>query len=534
MAKRENIFVRALNFLRALSITPLLLLLLASCQVGVPFSPSTLRMHFGAEPDTLNPILASDAYASRINSYVNDSLIERNRDTLEFEPKLAKSWKISPNRLQYTFYLRDDVFWHDGKPFTADDVVYSLQKIKDPDVEAPFLRVYFEDVIRVEKIDSYTVKFVYKKPYFLGLAILGGMSLIPKHVFDVETDFHHNPANRHPIGVGPYKFVEWKTNKRIVLTRNENYWDKKPVINRVEYKIVTDDTIALQVLKKEELDVSSLRPIQWVKQTGSEKFNRAFNKYKYLTPGYNYIGWNNNNPLFSDKKVRLAMTLLVDRKKLLQKLNFGLGKVVESPFFVEGDQYDHSLVTRPYNPKMAKQLLAEAGWNDHDGDGLLDKDGKKFEFTFLYPASATFTKRLAPILKEDLKKVGIEMRIERMEWAAFLNRIEKKKFDATSLGWSTGFEGDPYQVWHSSQAAMQRGSNFVSFSNKEADRLIEQAREEFSKERRNTLYKRFQKILYKEQPYTFLFANYSLVVVSERFKNVIVHKVGLDILEWEL
>lgn len=529
MAKCENIFVGARH-----AVPVLLLLLLTSCKVGIPFSPSTLRMHFGAEPDTLNPILASDAYASRIESYVNDSLIERDRDTLEFEPKLAKSWKITPDLLQYTFYLRNDVFWHDGKPFTADDVVYSFQKIKDPNVRAPFLRVYYADIDRVEKIDPYTVRFVYKKSYFLGLSVCGGMPLIPKHVFDVETDFHHNPANRHPIGVGPYQFVEWKTNKKIVLTRNDSYWGRKPVIDRIEYKIVTDDTIALQVLKKKELDIASLRPIQWVKQTGSKRFNLAFNKYKYLVPGFNYIGWNNKSPLFSDKRVRLAMTLLVDREKLLRKLNFGLGKIVESPFFVEGDQYDHSLTPRLYNPERAKQLLTEAGWSDHDGDGLLDKGGRKFEFTFLYPASAKFTERLAPILKEDLKGVGINMRIERMEWAAFLGRLEKRKFDATSLGWSTGFEDDPYQVWHSSQAEIQRGSNFISFSNKEADRLIEQAREEFNTDRRNALYKRFQEIVYEEQPYTFLFANYSLVAVSERFKNVKVHKMGLEIREWEL
>lgn len=513
----------------------LITLFLVSCQAQPQSPPATLRVGLSAEPDILNPILASDAYASQIDGYVNDTLIERDKDTLKFKPKLARKWKISSNHLAYTFFLRNDVTWHDGKPFTADDVIYSFKKIQDPSVEAPFLRVYYADVERVEKIDDYTVKFVYKKPYFLGLSVCGGIPLIPKHVFDLPgEDFNYNPANRHPIGVGPFQFVEWKTNKKIVLERNENYWGPKPAIRRIEFKIITDDTIALQVLKKGELDIASLRPIQWVKQTSSQRFATAFNKYKYLVPGYNYIGWNSKNPLFSDKKVRQAMTLLIDRKKILEKINYGLGEITESPFFVGGNQYDISLKTHPHNPGFALQLLAEAGWQDTNGDGLLDRHGIPFSFVFLYPASSKFTERVAPILKEDLKKVGIEMNIERMEWAAFIGKIEKKEFEATSLGWSIGFEDDPYQLWHSSQSKIERGSNFVSFENGEVDRAIEEARAEFNPERRNSLYKKMQKIIYDEQPYTFLFANYSLVVVSNRFKNVIVHKAGIDPMEWEL
>jgi len=228
------------------------------------------------------------------------------------------------------------------------------------------------------------------------------------------------------------------------------------------------------------------------------------------------------------------MTMMVDRQRLLEKIEFGLGQVIESPFFVEAPQYDTSLKNIAYDPEKAKALLKEAGWADTDGDGILDKDGKKFSFVFLYPAASKFSERLAPILKEDLAKVGIEMTIDRMEWAVFLERIEKKNFDATALGWSTGYEDDPYQVWHSSQAKMERGSNFISFENSEADHFIESARTEFDPTLRNKLYDRFQEIIFDEQPYTFLFSTDSLVVVSKRFKNVIVHKTGLNTLEWKI
>lgn len=504
----------------------------SGCGLEIKPAPDTLRRWISAEPDTLNPILASDAYASLIDGYVNDSLIDRDPDTLEFVPELATRWEISPDHLQYTFYLREGVTWHDGKPFTADDVLYSFEKIKDPSVQAPFLRVYYADVLRVEKLGPFKIRFIYSKPYFMGLSVCGGMPLLPKHVFDDGSDFNQHPAARSPVGTGPYRFVSWQTNKKIVLERNENYWGAKPQIRRQEMVVVGDDTVALQVLKKGELDLSAMRPIQWIRQTNSEKFNSQFHRLKYLMPGYNYIGWNLKSLFFSDKRVRQAMTHLVDRQKILEKLKFGLGKTVEGPFFIETATYDKSLVPYGYNPARAKALLTEAGWADTDGDGILDKDGRPFIFEFLYPAAAKDTERLATILKEDLKKIGVEMNLVRLEWAAFINKIEKKEFEATSLAWSTSFEQDPFQLWHSSQAEADRGSNFVSFKNKEVDRIIESARVEFNTDKRNALYQEMQKIIYEEQPYTFLFSSYSLVAASKRFDNITVHKAGLDILEW--
>ncbi len=509
-------------------------LLFVACHMDRPPAPDTLRVVINAEPDTLNPITATDAYSSRILDYVNDTLIERDRDTLQYKPKLAESWEVSADHLRYVFHLRPHVTWHDGVPFSADDVVFSFQKITDPKVEAPSLRVYYSDVAKVEKIDDLTVVFFYKKPYFMGLSVCGTIPLVPKHLFKEGDDFNVNSIGRHPVGLGPYRFVEWKTNKKIVLERYDHYWGEKPEIKTMEFRIVTDDAVAFQVLKKGDLDFTGIRPIQWMRQTQSEKFNSLFGKYKYLLPGYSYIGWNMKSPFFADKRVRQAMTFLIDRQKLLEKINFGLGQVIESPFFINSLQYNRSLQPHVLDVEQSRKLFAEAGWIDSDRDGWLDKDGKKFSFVFLYPSGSKFSERVAPILKEDLKKMGIDMNIERMEWAAFLDRIDRRNFDATALGWSTGFEDDPYQVWHSSQAKEAHGSNFVSFENKEADRLMEEARSEFDEAKRKILYDRLQAIIYEEQPYTFLFSSDSLVVVSRRFENVEVHKTGMNVLEWKV
>src|SRR5262245_3728448 len=471
-------------------------LLLFACDVRVHKDPTWLVWHLGAEPDTLNHITATDAYESRINGFIYESLIDRDNETLEFIPKLAESWDISSDKLTFTFHLRDGVRWHDGVPFTVDDVIYSFQRIQDPKVDAPHLRVYYKDIKKIEKVDAHTVRFTYAQPYFKALEFCGGIPIVPKHIFDDGQDFNSHPAGRHPVGTGPYKFVRWDTGKSIVLERNEEYWDKKkfPEIKGMIFKIINDDSVALQELKKDDLDLASLRPIQWVRQTDGEKFQRDFVRHQYFTPSYRFIGWNLRRPYFQDKFVRQALTRLINRQAIVDKLEFGLGKVISGPFFFQGYEYNQKILPFAYDSEESNKLLDQAGWIDHDGDGVRDKeieetvDGKKvktrvpFRFTFLIPSGARFYERLATLMKEDFSKAGIDMEIRTMEWAAFIGRVNARDFDATSLGWSFGFDEDPYQVWHSSQA--KEGSNFVGFENEEVDRILEDARLIFDKDER--------------------------------------------------
>lgn len=501
---------------------------------NISVSPDLIRIHLGAEPSTLNPLLSSDAYGSEILSNLFDSLVRMDPDTLEYTPKMAERWEISPDHKIYTFYLKKGIRWHDGHPFTADDILFSFKLIQDPKLDIPFLKVYYKDLQNVVKVDDYTVRFEWSQPYFLSLSFCGGFPLLPKHLLENSPDFEHDPYSRMPIGQGPYKIKKWLTNKKIVLERNEDYWDKKPEIKTIEYKIVADDTIGLQVLKKGELDYYEMRAIQWARQTQSVKFNRDFRKFVYMTPGFSYIGWNMRSPYFKDAHVRLAMSHMVDKQKIIDKISFGLGKTVTGPFFPFSNQYNKDLLGILYNRDKAKELLSQAGWRDSDGDGWLDKDGVTFAFTFLYPSAAKITERVSTILKEDLKKIGINMKIDRMEWAAFLDKLKKYEFDATALGWAAGFQMDPYQIFHSSQAQVTGGSNYVGFMNKQADQIIERARVEFDEDKRNQMYREFHKILYEEQPYTFLYVSPKLSAVSRRFDNIIVHKAGLDIMEWKI
>ncbi|HNR89207.1 MAG TPA: peptide-binding protein [Spirochaetota bacterium] len=505
---------------------------LASCRdMSEVRPPDTLAIHMGAEPSHLNPITSTEAVASSINNYIYENLVDRDYDTLEIVPQLAERWTISPDRLRYVFHLKRGVVWSDGVEFTADDVVYSYERIKDPKVACAPLKVYYIDVTSCRALDRYTVEFVYSKRYFRALEICGGMPLVPKHVFNDGTDFNTHTKNRSPVGTGPYRFERWDTGKRIVLIANERYRGKKPAVRRVVYTIVAEINVALQMLKKGELDLMGVRPIQWVRQTNSESFLARYRKLKYFMPYFSYIGWNSRRAWFSDKRVRRALTHLVNREAILEKLEFGQGMVVSGDSYVFSKNYNQNIKPWPYDPAAARELLRQAGWVDSDRDGVLDKDGKKFSFTFTMSSGSKFAERLSTILKEDFAKAGIQMSINRYEWAVFVKKLHERDFDAVTLAWSLDWESDPYQLWHSSQ--VKDGSNYCGFVNREADGIIERVRAEFDPVARMRLLHRFHEILHEEQPYTFLYCTPALVVVSKRFNNVVVHTKGLRYDEWE-
>lgn len=521
----------------------LLTLLLAALCVMRPGAPTAhaaverepqdgdwLIYHLPSEPATLNLITSTDAYASNINSYIYESLLKRDEKTLELVPVLAESWDISQDHLTYTFYLKTGIQWQDGTPFTARDVAFSFDRINDPTVDAAHLRNYYRDIESLEVIDDHTVRYHYRIPYFRALEFCGGIPILPAHIFEDTENFNQHPVGRNPLGTGPYRFLRWDTGKEIVLVRNEDYWGTRPHLDRIVFKIITDSTVAFQVLRKGGLDVMGLRPIQWVRQTQSRRFEENFVKLKYYLPSYSYIGWNMRRPHFSDPRVRTAMTMLLDRETILERILFGLGTVVTGTFYVNSPEYNKNITAHPYDPQEALKLLREAGWEDRDGSGILQKDGMPFSFEFLIPSGSKFGEQIATILQENLRQVGIRMTIRKLEWAVFVQRIQEANFDACTMGWSLGWVSDPFQLWHSSQA--EGGSNFVGFSNAEADAIIEKARQEFDDEKRFELYHRFHEILHEEQPYTFLFTTKALVAVSRRFENVNVYPMGLVPREW--
>ncbi|MBI2342584.1 MAG: hypothetical protein HYU98_07640, partial [Deltaproteobacteria bacterium] len=429
-------------------------------------------------------------------------------------------------------FLRKNAIWHDGVPFTAEDVLYSYEQIQNPEVDAAPQRSDLVNVSRLEALDPYTVRFTFKRPDYKGINAVGAMRLVPKHIYNDGNKFNSHPANRFPIGTGPYKFAAWITGRKILIERNDAYWGLKPDIGKIEFKIVTDSNVQFQILKKGELDVGIMRPIQMVKQADTPKFNERFNKYEYYLPLCFFIGWNAQKPYFEEASVRKALTHLINREGINEKLYFGKAKGLAACFDVNSPEYDEAIKPYPYNPEAAKKLLSGAGWIDHDNDGVLDKGGFPFNFTFSMIGGDAATSRIATMIREDLLKAGIVMEIRQFEWATFLNQISKRDFDAVWLAWAFNPTSDPYEIWHSSQ--IESGSNFVGFKKEEMDRLLVEGQSEFDEAKRKEIYSRAQQILHEEEPYTAMYAPASLVAIDKRFENVKVHTLGIDPREWRV
>ena len=558
----------------------LALLILSSCSrpdtaadskaprdIGAPVQGDWLIVRYEGEPDKLNPLLSTSTYANYAMFGANSSQIYEflmaydMKDWTFTKPLIASAPpEVSADHLTYTFPIREGIKWHDGQMLTPNDVLFTFKAAMCPLVDSAQYRSYLGDLTDVQ-IDGNKIRFIVSKPNVNNVSNLGNiLAIVPKHVFDPEglldsvtfkdiigpkgkTDpkikkfadqFNGHPANRAPVGTGPYKFEKWDTGKELSMVRNDEYWGTKPYLDRVVVRFIADYTAALTALKAGEIDlVQRLQPIQYAQQTNGPAFDQQFTKAKYSLPGVFYIVWNNERPFLKDKRVRQALTMLVDRQKIIETLRFGLGKIATGPLNPNSYDYNPNINPWPYDPKRAAQLLDEAGWTDHDGDGIRDKDGVKFKFEFLGGTGSTIFTQLSPVLRDAFQKAGIEMTERIVEFNVMSENLKDHKFDAASIGTTSDLVQDPYQIWHSS-AAQNRGSNWSSFKNAESDHLLEQARLEFDPEKRKELYWKWQEIIHDEQPYTFLYDLEDPAAYSKRFQNVqwIPLRPGYDLNTW--
>jgi peptide/nickel transport system substrate-binding protein len=493
-------------------------------------------MSLRAEPATLNPVTRRDVYGDWVTRRnVFEPLLDFNYDDLRLEPILAESWDVSDDGLEVTFHLRGDIYFSDGVPVTADDVIFTYNAIIDPNVDAAQLANYYIDVDRAVKIDDRTVKFIMKKPYYKILEYIGltDAGVVPKHIYQYDDPVEFNKRRSEPVGSGPYVFEKWDVGSQIVFRRNENYWGKKPKLKKLVFRIITNDMAALQAFRVGQVDF--VEPIQ--EQFAELNADPEFAKNHYCLSFYNpkipyfYIGWNQDKPFFKDRRIRLALTLMIDRQEIITHLLKDQGAPTSGPFYIYSRQSDPNVKPWPHDPTRAAQLLEEAGWVDSDGDGVRDKGGVPFRFKMMTPSENIVAERICKFVKDETAALGIEVIPDPFEWSIFLERLMDREFDAEISGWGGVVEEDPFQIWHSSQIT-GRASNRVGFDNPEADALIEEARKTFDEDKRNALYHKLHRIIHEEQPFTFLYARPELRFLDKRFKNVKIHSLGLDWLEW--
>lgn len=474
------------------------------------------------DASNLIPLLASDSTSHEIAGLVFNGLIKYDKD-VHIVGDLAESWEISRDGLVITFHLRKGVRWHDGKPFTAHDVLYTYQVTVDPKTPTAYAGDFLK-VKKAEVLDDHTFRATYDRPFAPAL-MSWSVGILPRHLLEGR-DITTSPLGRHPIGTGPYRFKEWVAGQKIVLVSNPDYFEGRPYIDGYILRIIPDTATMFLELRANGIDRMGLTPLQFTRQTENNLFRENYRKYRYLSFAYTYMGYNLKNPLFADKRVRQALAHAVNREEIIDGVLLGLGKPANGPYKPGTWAHNPNVRTYPHDPEKAKALLAEAGWRRTDG-GFLEKDGKPFEFEIITNQGNEIRAKCAEIIQRRLAEIGIRVKIRVIEWAAFVNDfINKRKFDATILGWTIPMEPDLYDVWHSSKTGPQE-LNFVSFRNDEVDALIVRARETFDQPLRKRCYDRIQEILAEEQPYLFLYVPDALPILHARFRGVEVAPLGI-------
>lgn len=519
-----------------------LLLCLVACsdkapQQQIAASPTDARPAYGdtlvegtiGEASTLLPILASDSASFSVASLIYNGLVKYDKD-LKIVGDLAASYQVSPDGLTITFKLRRNVHWHDGAPFTARDVLYTYRVIINPKTPTAYSED-FKQVASVTAPDPFTVVVRYAKPYAPALASWG-VTILPAHLLEGR-DITKSPLARQPIGTGPFRFKEWVAGQKIVLEANKDYFEGRPYLDRYVFRLIPDTSTMYMELKAGGIDEMGLTPVQYARQTGTPEFKARFNKYRYPSNGYLYLGYNLRHPLFKDKRVRQAITAAINKDELIQGVLFGMGQKADGPMIPGRWAHNPHIKDIPFNPDHARQLLAEAGWTPGE-DGFLQKDGKPLRFTILTNQGNQQRLMTAQIIQQRLKQVGIDVRIRVVEWAAFLKEfIDKGNFEVVLLAWLTSQDPDMYDIWHSSKTKPGE-LNFIGYNNPEVDRLLEEGRSTFDIAKRKKAYYRIQDILADEQPYTFLYVPDALPVVSSRIHGIepAPAGIGYNVIKW--
>ncbi|HEV8663881.1 MAG TPA: peptide-binding protein [Candidatus Methylomirabilis sp.] len=476
----------------------------------------------------LIPNITSDSASHSVGSLIYDGLVRADRD-LSLTGELAESWTISKDERTITFHLKKGVRWHDGAPFTARDVEFTYRYMRDPKTPT----AYAEDFLQaasLEVVDPHTVRVHYERPYAPAL-LSWALWVLPAHILEEPwrkgVDLRTTPQNRHPIGTGPFRFHEWKTQEKVVVLANPDYHRGRPYLDRVVLRIIPDPATIFLELKARNVDMAGLTPLQFRRQTEYPAFAKFFEKYRYLSNSYAYLGFNLKDPRFADRLVRQAIAHAIDKQEIIEGVLLGLGQEAVGPYKPGTWWYTDQVRTFPYDPDRAKALLREAGWRDRDGDGILEKDGKPFRFTIRTNQGNSVRIQTAEIIQRRLKAVGIDVNIHVVEWAAFINTfIRKRDFEAIILGWGLGLDPDQYEIWHSSKTGPDQ-LNHVSYSNPEVDRLLEQGRRTFDRERRTAIYREFQRVLAEDQPLVFLYVPEALTAVSSRIRGIEPAPAGL-------
>ena len=515
-----------------------LLLIFAACngETPVPPPPATTTQAAEAGPvtggrlirrletdvSTLNYVLQTTEDERQVLQYIYDPMIDFDQN-LEPIPGTVAKWDIEDGGKTYVLHIDPRAKFSDGKPVTAADVIFTLEKILDE--ESMQFGTWFEGLDRAQTkvIDDKTVRVVFREAKVTQLVAFN-IGVLPKHVYE-KGDFQ---KNTQVVGNGPYVLEPRQPGKPISLKRNENYWREKPYIDSVLFRVIPDDTVAWAAMKRGDVHVTRVNNDTWNREKDAVKDRIDF--YNTWLLLWNGAPWNLKDPLFQDANVRRALAMAFDRQTVIDRLYHGQARPLSGPFTPDSWAYDPNVQPTEYNPAAAAALLSAAGWKDTDNDGVLDRDGKPFKFTMLIPAGSKTSTDQSQIYQDTLRRIGVQMEIATLDSSAFFDRILKGNYQTAIMAWTNDPDPDLYSLLHSTQTP-PGGLNIVYYANAEADRLLERGRITFDRAQRADIYHQFHQIIADDQPYLFMVQVGLKWAVDKRVKNVRVGK-GVGLFLW--
>lgn len=530
---------------------------------------NTVVIHELADPDMLHPIISTSANATYIQSNIFQQLLAIDFTSLQFTGELAVARpeikQIEEGEykdgMSLTYEIRPEAVWPNGKPVLATDYIFTIKAIKNPKVQGASLRPYMEFIDDVVVDAENPKKFtVYSKQRYILAEAYSAYFVYPEYIYDAKglmkefsikdlndpkkkSELGKNPKIQEfakefgspkfarekgfVVGSGPYEFMEWETGQRITLKKKANWWGDKITDlaanpESITYKVINDQTTSITALKDEGIDVARrIRSSDFEDLKKNERIKALYNLHTPRFMSYDYFGFNMKNPKLSDKRVRRAIAHLVDTKEIIDVLLYGLGEQLVGPVHPSKSYYNNDLTPIEFNLEKAKALLDEAGWKDSDGDGVVDKmiDGEKVDMklSYKYNSGREIRKNMGILLKENAKRVGIDINIEVREWTVYLEETKRREFDIMCLGWvQSPIPDDLKQIWHTDSDSPD-GSNRVGFGDAASDKIIDDIRVTLDDAKRTQLYKDIQKIIYEEQPYVFLYAPKERIAIHGRF-----------------
>lgn len=497
----------------------------AAGQRGDEF-PDGGALNYGeyGRPATLDPITSNDMISLRITELIFNGLVGID-EKQEIIPELAERWEIEEEGKKYTFFLRQDVTWHpregqDPMPFTADDVIFTHNIMMHPQTITP-LKVRYEFIGSVTKVDDYTVTFTLKRPILNALAKFS-FKVIPQHgPQNPEFLTREDPFVQSPIGTGPYMLKNITADREVILVANDNYFKGRPHIEKYIARPFADQNIMGQALMFNAIDMIVLVNHRDIPQLQGDK---RFVMQPYNALSYSFFGFNMRNPMLADKRVRKAFTLAINRQEMLDSFFNSQGTIISGPFAPGSWAYNLDVQPLPYDPQMAEELLTEAGYT-RNGDGIMENAGRKLSLTLKVPIAkeSEAVKRVVLAFKNYLQKIGVEIEPEFQEWMAWKEDVFlHHDYDLMYASWVFDDSADISSLFHSAEIGPWK-NNFGAFSDPEVDGLIVEAKLTLDHEKRRTINRKLHEKIADENPYTFLWTLTNYAGYNKKLRKVAIH-----------